>query len=237
MSAYQCTSDSVEKDEAYKLMLDNVGQGLSMEMLESLKYQCLDHIGSGRLEKIKAFDELFLVLEQRDVICAENVDFLILCLENIAQTDLLTVVQQYKDEWLNTDEETLKAYNDLDQGSESKMSKHQSSNSSTNNATPSQIQSDAVPFETDGFAHGDGMLAPAAPLDPSHESVIYFVSNRLSADWQMTARHLGISDDAISAAQYNWPRDLRKQIYETFAQFSRFVCCNEDVGCITCRKL
>ena len=225
MSAYQCTSDSIEKDEAYKTMLDAVSQGLGGDMLEALKYQCLDHIGQGSLEKIENFHDLFLVLEQRDVVCAEDVDFLILSLENLAQNDLASVAERYKTEWITkpTEFDNTKAYNDLGGDGDVSLKKKQSNLSSTSETTSNQqntIQSDASPFPTDGFVAEQGVLAP--PINPFHEQLISFVSNLLTVDWQMTARHMGVSDDIINAAQYNWPRDLRRQIYETFAEFSRY---------------
>ena len=219
MSSYQCTSDEGDKEEAFRSMLNGVCVGFDDKLLETIKYQCSSHIGKGKLETIKSITDLFAVLEQRDVISQDNVDLLLSCLDSIDRKDLSALVRRYANEWLSsTPEENSKLVQDQETA-EKKLAQSTSDNIASPVTVPEgTVQSDTFPFPTEGFQHDN----PAA-LSPFHRELITFVSNQLTFNWQSTARHLGISDNIISAAQYNWPHDLRKQIFETFAEYARYV--------------
>ena len=214
-----------EKEQAFQVMLQNICQRLDPSSLEAIKYQCRDHIGRGKLEKITNFIELFNVLQERDIVSSDDVMFLVTCLNSVSRKDLIKQVNKYGNTWLSYStrvSQTSGGFGDVNFKTKEGNVGLTKVISSTFNETPDKFDNKALPYVTDGFAYPHN--APAHfhhNMDPAHASLIRFISNNLSFNWQSTARYLGVSEEIIAASQFNWPNDVRRQIFETLAEFIR----------------
>ena len=92
----QCRSQC----ESFRLLINVICKKLGPEALRDLKFQCRTYIGVGKLERIKTLLELFTVLEEMDLVCADNVQFLVVSLDNIFRKDLVKLVEIYENKWL-----------------------------------------------------------------------------------------------------------------------------------------
>nr|ABK42074.1 Fas-associating death domain-containing protein [Molgula tectiformis] len=63
--------------------------------IESLKYQCADHIKPAHMERITSSLQLFTALHERDVINPENLAFLTNIFDTFDRVDLTQTIQQY----------------------------------------------------------------------------------------------------------------------------------------------
>ncbi|XP_039546923.1 protein FADD isoform X2 [Pimephales promelas] len=80
----------------FRAMLLEISNKLSVENVASLKFLCTEYIGKKRLEKIDKGFELFECLMERAAIGADNTDLLRKLLNDIGQTALLEILQDYE---------------------------------------------------------------------------------------------------------------------------------------------
>lgn len=211
-----------EKDQAFRSMVLEVCKRLDPSCLEAMKYQCRDYIGRGKLEKIDTFFDLFTVLEQRDIVSSDDVEFLITCLNVVFRKDLIKLVKVYADTWLISSHRSFRTWSSSSDVNSKNMEANMSSTKCVSSAIhqfPDKLDNKAQPFSSDGFSHP--INGPASNLSPFHSVLIRFISDSLSFNWQTTVRYLGVPDEIISASQLNWPNDMRRQIYESMAEFAR----------------
>lgn len=86
----------METRKMFRLKLTRIASLLGTEQLERLKYLCQDDIPHGDRERIKTPEQLFLELEQRQVITPNSLQFLINCLENIGRKDLAEDLRNFE---------------------------------------------------------------------------------------------------------------------------------------------
>ena len=216
MNLQTCSSDFAEQDEAFVRLIYTLCRNLHASSLESLKYHCQDHIGKGKLEKIKTVDEVFKVLEQRDVISSEKVDFLASYLKSISRTDLLGHVDQFVNDWLRSEKvldegDPLATYS----GKEHELSEQakESTSAAVVRGGAEKEKNSAIPIS--GLGQQVNREIPSIRL-------IEFMANNLTFNWQETVRRLGVPDDIIEVAQYNNPSNIRQQIFDTLVDYERY---------------
>lgn len=86
----------METRKIFRLKLTSIASLLGTEQLERLKYLCQDDIPHGDRERIKTPEQLFLELEQRQVITPNSLQFLIDCLENVGRKDLAEDLRNFE---------------------------------------------------------------------------------------------------------------------------------------------
>jgi len=209
-------------NEAFRHLLTNISSRI--HDLHELKYQCHDWIGRGKLERINSCLELFNVLEERDKVCPNDVDFLITMLNNVKRKDLVRMVNEYKQYWLFSQEEQWtskasyvnagtypgrKAFAGFSGDVKQDMGKSLGSSEDPPNC--------ALPFS--GNSSSDSGTAATLQVNARDPALIAtmceYLSYHLTHNWQATMRSLSIPDDVIAASIYNWPNNLRRQIRET----------------------
>ncbi|NXJ40785.1 FADD protein, partial [Ciconia maguari] len=71
---------------------------LSDSELSSLKFLCRGKIGKRKLESLQSGRELFVILQEQQLIASNNVSFLEALLKNIKREDLVSQLKQFVDE-------------------------------------------------------------------------------------------------------------------------------------------
>ncbi|CAK8693834.1 unnamed protein product [Clavelina lepadiformis] len=224
---------SARQDE-FRVLITKISQRLEPDRLPEVKFQCSDHIGRGKMEKIGSFIELFTVLEERDVISFDNVAFLMRCLSNIYRKDLEKLVRQYQNSWSSpqspmTSQQNYpqpRAFSNLTSDGNTRKNLSASKGQtecelSLLEVAPEMKGDMAQPFATSGYVLEPIRTRTTRPLPQLTLDMISFVASKLSYNWQATLRFLGITDEIIDSATLNWPQDFRRQIKECLEYWAR----------------
>ncbi|XP_039248633.1 uncharacterized protein LOC120326413 [Styela clava] len=91
------TKASSDDGMEYREMMAKLAKRIDDGTLEKLKYQCRDLIGPGRLEKVANAQGLFEVLEERDELSCDNLEFLNKILNYVGRLDLCKIITSYTD--------------------------------------------------------------------------------------------------------------------------------------------
>lgn len=90
---------AAERQMDFRELIAEVIRRVDDYTLESIKYQCRDRIGPGRLERIDTAQNLFKTLEEMDEINHEEVQFLHRILTNVDRIDLAKLVLKFSEKW------------------------------------------------------------------------------------------------------------------------------------------
>lgn len=237
---------SGDDDIEFRVMLTKIGRRIDEYSLEELKYQCRDIIGVGRLEKVATTQGFFELLEERDEINPDDVEFLLKVLKNVDRIDLYKVVQEYSMTRSNLMTEILPKTDHMADHNNPVAREEMVAKSfpvdpaelrseQTPNFSMEQLEKGlnnyASPFDTSGDTGGGFHISHGQPRFDHRDSrtvipaelqhALDFVINTISRGWQSAARHLDVPDAVIDNAEYNWPRDIRRQVGETFRYWAR----------------
>lgn len=226
-------------EEAYRQLITTVS--VKVNSLDELKFQCHDYIGRGALQKIDTVLRLFEVLEERDMVCVEEVDFLVSILNNIRRKDLVKMVNEYIQFWLqrppttsNYSYQTYKSdgvkfvSSDGIDNSSKAFSGFTNSNSTlglnpvcavpfANEETPELPEMNIMQHQPEIHFEDTNSVIPE-PL----RTLIEFLSEQLAHNWQTVMRNLYIPERVIQASTANWSHNIRRQVKETLEYWARF---------------
>lgn len=200
----------------FREMLVIIAKRIDEYTLENLKFQCRDVIRPGRLERITAAFDLFNVLEEMDELSYDNIDFLLRVLKNVDRMDLAKLLSKYQERFMDLSNVTK---TNFEPKAEAYKTTHHSEQTQPSNLT--------VPFDTSGTVQqGTGLDLHHTDVsvhmpNPQITTAVEFVVSKLSRGWQSAARHLGVPDVIIDNAEENWPRNIRRQIGDTFRFWAR----------------
>ncbi|KAM7110140.1 FAS-associated death domain protein isoform 1-T1 [Ciconia maguari] len=84
--------------DPFLTLLHSFSSSLSDSELSSLKFLCRGKIGKRKLESLQSGRELFVILQEQQLIASNNVSFLEALLKNIKREDLVSQLKQFVDE-------------------------------------------------------------------------------------------------------------------------------------------
>ena len=80
----------MEEKLSFRRALNRIGQELSRQDQENLKFMCKDVVPESRLEKCRSSLDLFVALEERGHLSKDNLDFLTNCIATIDRYPILS---------------------------------------------------------------------------------------------------------------------------------------------------
>ncbi|XP_012540284.1 fas-associated death domain protein [Monomorium pharaonis] len=188
------------------------------DVLNQLKHNYAHEIDSKRkLSQIKDLKTFIRILEKRDVMSYCNIEPLwFISKKYVNKPDLDSKLQDYEN-WLEKNAPLLSLYDTYQSDKTSECTGSESTCNSMYNLYQSSIGGSSTTlsnYSTETLHCNPKQEQYNKKRELLQNTVILQIKDRLGRSWRDVARHLGIRECEIDAAQSKYPYDLKEQSYE-----------------------